>query len=179
MSASYTYTFKVPPRLFRRALYFNTFFKQRFQAVMVGVMWLFGVGLMVANLLFGVEMTSVMQLCYIVICAALPLMVFSCEQSYRHYRSAPLADKDRQVSLSDEWLKFRVSGGADSEKIEWRMLSAAFELEEFFILYRDTNLMVLLPKADIPADEVLELRALFRRNLGRAFRVRISALAVA
>ena len=33
-SPTYTYTFKVEPQMFRRALYFNTFGKQRIQSVL-------------------------------------------------------------------------------------------------------------------------------------------------
>lgn len=173
MKNSYTYQFKVDPRLFRKALYFNTFAKQRAQSVLIVLVWLFGIGLLVANVLFHVEMTSVMQLCYIVLLIALPLLVFSCERSYRQYRSAPLHDKLREVSLSDEWVKLRVVGGADSERLEWRMVSAVYELRDFFILYRDSNLMVLIPKEAVPVDEQAELRKLFTERLGRGFKNRV------
>ena len=119
-SPTYTYTFKVEPQMFRRALYFNTFGKQRIQSVIIAAMAVMGVGMLLANLVFHVEMTSVMQLCYIVIIAAVPLLLFSCEHSYRDYKKSPLADAVRSVSINEDWLKFKVAGGADSEKIEWR-----------------------------------------------------------
>ena len=37
-SPTYTYTFKVEPQVFRRALYFNTFGKQRIQSVIIAAM---------------------------------------------------------------------------------------------------------------------------------------------
>ncbi|MDY2777282.1 MAG: YcxB family protein [Collinsella sp.] len=169
MSKALTYRFKVDPALFRKALYFNTFAKQRFQSFLIGAMWLFGVGLAAANLLFRVQMNNVMQLCYVVLLAALPLLVFSCENSYRQYRSAPLHDKLREVSLSDDWIKLQVVGGSDSEKLEWRMIAAVYDLDDFFIIYRDLNLMVLLPKHAIPENDVSVLRVLFSKQLGRAF----------
>ncbi len=170
--STYTYTFKVDPKMFRKALYFNTFGKQRIQAFVIAAMALMGVGMLISNLVFKVAMTSVMQLCYIVIIAAAPLLIFSCEHSYRDYRRSPLADAMRTVSVNQDWLKFRVTGGADSEKIEWRQVSAVFELAEFFIIYRDSNLMVLLPKSEIPEDELSQVRAIMRGNLGRGFHLR-------
>ena len=190
-SPTYTYTFKVEPQMFRRALYFNTFGKQRIQSVIIAAMAVMGVGMLLANLVFHVEMTSVMQLCYIVISAlrkvipakvhlpcyiviiaAVPLLLFSCEHSYRDYKKSPLADAVRSVSINEDWLKFKVAGGADSEKIEWRQVSAVFELAEFFIIYRDANLMVLLPKSAVAADELPKIRAVMRHNLGRGFHLR-------
>ena len=171
-SPTYTYTFKVEPQMFRRALYFNTFGKQRIQSVIIAAMAVMGVGMLLANLVFHVEMTSVMQLCYIVIIAAVPLLLFSCEHSYRDYKKSPLADAVRSVSINEDWLKFKVAGGADSEKIEWRQVSAVFELAEFFIIYRDANLMVLLPKSAVAADELPKIRAVMRHTLGRGFHLR-------
>ena len=171
-SPTYTYTFKVEPKMFRRALYFNTFGKQRIQSIIIASMAVLGVGMLLANLLFHVEMTSVMQLCYIVVIAAVPLLLFSCEHNYRDYKGSPLADAVRSVSVNDSWLKFKVVGGADSEKIEWRQVSAVFELADFFIIYRDANLMVLLPKSAVDADELPKIRAIMRRNLGRGFHLR-------
>ena len=110
--------------------------------------------------------------CYIVIIAAVPLLLFSCEHSYRDYKKSPLADAVRSVSINEDWLKFKVAGGADSEKIEWRQVSAVFELAEFFIIYRDANLMVLLPKSAVAADELPKIRAVMRHNLGRGFHLR-------
>ena len=43
-SPTYTYTFKVEPEMFRRALYFNTFGKQRIQSVIIAAMAVMGVG---------------------------------------------------------------------------------------------------------------------------------------
>lgn len=169
---TYSYTFKVDSKMFRRALYFNTFAKQRAQAVIVGAMWVMGLGLAAANLLFHMEMSNVMQLCYIVLLVALPLLIFSCESGYRRYRSSHACGKLRSVSMNDECLKFHVVGGVDSEKVDWRLITAVFELADCFILFRDAELMVIIPKASIPEHEVPELRSLFRRKLGRSFRVR-------
>lgn len=95
------------------------------QSVIIAAMAVMGVGMLLANLIFHVEMTSVMQLCYIVIIAAVPLLLFSCEHSYRDYKKSPLADAVRSVSINEDWLKFKVAGGADSEKIEWRQVSGS------------------------------------------------------
>ena len=171
-SPTYTYTFKVEPQMFRRALYFNTFGKQRINSVIIAAMAVVGVGMLLAKIVFHVEMTSVMQLCYIVIIAAVPLLLFSCEHSYRDYKKSPLADAVRSVAINEDWLKFKVAGGADSETIEWRQVSAVFELAEFFIIYRDANLMVLLPKSAVAADELPKIRAVMRHNLGRGFHLR-------
>ena len=173
MNKSYSYQFKVDPHTFRKALYFNTFAKQRFQSLLVGTMWTLGICLAVANLVFKVEMSNVMQMCYIVLLVTMPLLMFSCERSYRQYRSTSARDKLRVIGLSDDWVKLQVVGGADSEKLEWRMVAATYELEDMFIIYRDLNLMVILPKDAVPADEQVKLRELFSRQLGKAFHARM------
>lgn len=171
-----TYTFRVSPEMFRRALYFNTFFKQRIQVVLVIVMWAMGLGLAAANLICQVEMSSVMQLCYVVLLVTLPLLVFSCEHGYRQYKASDASKKMRTVSLGREWIKFRIGGAPESEKVEWRQMSGAFELERMFVLYRDSNLMIVIPKDVIPDDEIDTLRKILRLNLGRSFRIRVGRL---
>lgn len=171
---TYSYTFTVAPQMFRRALYFNTFMKQPVQIIIQAAMLILGIGLLVANLVFGVEMSNVMQLCYIVIIAAIPLLIFSCERNYREYRNSPQCDQMRKVSISSEWVKFRVGGNPESEKLEWRLVSSVFELSDYFIFYRDADLMVLLPKEVVPTQDLSELRAIFVTNLGRAYHKRCS-----
>lgn len=168
----YTYTFTVEPELFRRTLYFDTFGKRKFQSIVMLGMFSFGLCLCTANLVAHIEMTNVMQMCYIVLLTGLPLMAFSCECGYRRYRSSPSCGKMRTISLSDDWLKFLVVGGADSEKVGWHLISAVYELDNCFVIYRDAGLMVLLPKMAVPVDDLDSLRALFARSLGRSFHIR-------
>lgn len=41
----------------------------------------------------------------------------------------------RAISLSEDWVKLKVIGGADSERLEWRMIAAIYELKDAFIIY--------------------------------------------
>jgi len=74
-------------------------------------------------------------------------LIFSCEHGYRNYRSSTQCDRERTVSLGRDWIKFRISGDPDSEKTEWHNVMAVFELSDMFIIYRDADLMVILPKS--------------------------------
>ena len=179
MTQSYTFTFKVDPKVFRRALYFNTFCKQRMQIFLVAAMWILGIGMLFANLVLKVEMTNVMQLCYVVLLITLPLLVFSCEHGYRQYRDSEMAGKTRIVSISPDWIKFRVGGSPESEKVEWRQMACVYELDDIFILYRDTNLMVVIPKSGMTPSQESEVRKIMVLKLGRAFRVRGAKLRAA
>lgn len=170
--SAYAYTFKVEPPMFRRALYFNAFSKQRGQAFVMGVIWALGLAALIANLLSCMELSSVSQLCCIVVAATVPLLVFSCERGWRNYRASEASGKDRTVSLCDEWLKFRMGDAKGYEKVEWRMIAAVYELKDMFIIYRDSNLMVVLPKTAVSADDLAGVRELFRERMGRGFRVR-------
>lgn len=170
MTGIYTYKFKVDPQQFRKALYFNTFSRKRGQLILVLLAWMLGIVLLLVNLVGGVEMSSVMQLCYVVILASMPLLIFSCEHGYRNYRDSDLCNKERTVSLGKDWVKFRISGDPDSEKIEWRQIMAVFELSDMFIIYRDADLMVVLPKSVIREDDLPKVRSFFSDNLGRGFR---------
>ena len=73
------------------------------------------------------------------------------------------------MSLSDCWLKLGVSGVPDSEKLEWRQVSSAFELSDMFIIYRDANLMVVLPKSSMTSAEEDGVRGVLAYRLGKAF----------
>jgi hypothetical protein len=170
MTGIYTYKFKVDPQQFRKALYFNTFARKRGQLALVLLAWIFGIVLLLVNLVGGVEMSSVMQLCDIVILASMPLLIFSCEHGYRNYRSSTQCDRERTVSLGRDWIKFRISGDPDSEKTEWHNVMAVFELSDMFIIYRDADLMVVLPKLVIKAEDLPRIRSFFSDNLGRGFR---------
>lgn len=176
MSESYTFSFRVDAAMFRRALYFNTFFKQRVQVVIVSVMWLLGAGIALAGLALHRELSNVMWLCGIVLLVTLPLLVFSCEYGYRQYRDSAAPEKLRRVCLSSGWLKLGVSGAPDSEKLEWRQISSAFELSDFFIIYRDASLMVVLPKSAMTECEANEVRGILAYRLGRGFHERTNRL---
>ena len=78
----------------------------------------------------------------------------------------------RNVSVNDDWLKFRVSGNADSEKLEWSQIMAVLETRDMFLIYRDADKYLALPK-DVAGDDVQGLRELFARELGRSFHVRM------
>jgi len=176
MTGIYTYKFKVDPQQFRKALYFNTFARKRGQLILVMIAWVLGIVLLLINLVGGVEMSSVMQLCDIVILASMPLLIFSCEHGYRNYRSSTQCDRERTVSLGRDWIKFRISGDPDSEKTEWHNVMAVFELSDMFIIYRDADLMVILPKSVIKAEDLLKIRSFFADNLGRGFRYQRSGV---
>lgn len=169
MPESYAFSFRVDAETFRRALYFNTFFKQRLQVVLVAIMWLIGAGIAVAGLALHHELSNVTWLCGTVLLVTLPLLIFSCEHGYRQYRDSGLASKCRRMSLSDCWLKLGVSGVPDSEKLEWRQVSSAFELSDMFIIYRDANLMVVLPKSSMTSAEEDGVRGVLAYRLGKAF----------
>ena len=171
MGQTFTYQFRVPVDLFRKAQYFNTFLRKRGQGVFVALVFVGALALLAANTLGGVAMSSVMQMCYIVCLIALPLCCFACEQATRRYRDEGTANALRTVSIGDNWLKFRVSGSSDSEKLEWGQIMAVFETHDMFLIYRDADKYVALPKSSVDGD-VDALRALFSRELGKSFHVR-------
>ena len=117
-------------------------------------------------------MSNVMQMCYIVCLIALPLCCFACEQATRRYRDDATDVAMRNVSVNNDWLKFRVSGNADSEKLEWSQIMAVFETRDMFLIYRDADKYLALPK-DVVGDDAQGLRELFARELGRSFHVRV------
>lgn len=171
MSQTYTYQFNVPVSLFRKTQYFNTFLRKRGQGVFVVLVFVGALALLAANTLGGVQMSNVMQMCYIVCLIALPLCCFACEQATRRYRDDAADVAMRNVSVNDDWLKFRVSGNVDSEKLEWSQIMAVFETRDMFLIYRDADKYLALPK-DVVGDDARGLRELFAEELGRSFHVR-------
>lgn len=75
----------------------------------------------------------------------------------------------RTVSISDDWLKFRISGNADSEKLEWSQIMAVFETRDMFLIYRDADKYLALPKDVVGDDGAVEgpLRGGAREELPR------------
>ena len=53
---------------------------------------------------------------------------------------------------------------------------AVFELSDMFIIYRDADLMVVLPKPVIKAEDLPKIRSFFADNLGRGFRYQRSGV---
>lgn len=170
----YTYKFKIDVPTFRKALYFNAFARKRAQLGFVAAAWAGAVVLAGLDLFGGAEFSNVVQICYIVVLLSMPLLIFSCERGWREYRDSGLQERERTVSVSEDWMKFRVAGDADSEKVEWHNVSAIFELPDEFIIYRDADQMVVLPKSAIREDDVPVLRRLFISKLGRSYRLRTS-----
>lgn len=169
---TYTYEFCVPAALYREVQYFNTFMRRRGQGVFVLAVFVGALALLAANTIGGVAMSNVMQMCYIVCLVALPLCVFACEQNTHRYRDDGSDRVIRSVSLSEEWIKFRVSGNPRSEKLLWEQVSMVFETRSAFIICRDADRYVAVPKEAVGEADLDGLRALFRQKLGRSFHER-------
>jgi hypothetical protein len=167
---SYTYKFKIDASEFRKALYFNAFSRKRSQLYFVRAAWIGAAVLACMNLFGGLEVTNVVQMCYIVVLLSVPLLIFSCERGWREYRDSGLSGRERSVSIDDEWMKFRISGNPGSDKVDWHNVSAVFELPDAFIIYRDASQMVILPKDVIDKGDIPMLRKLFISKLGRSFK---------
>lgn len=170
----YTYKFKIDAPTFRKALYFNAFARKRTQLAFVIAAWVGAIVLACMNVFGGLQLSNVVQICYIVVLLSVPLLVFSCERGWREYRDSGLPERERSVSISDDWMKFRISGDPFSEKVEWHNISAVFELAEEFIIYRDADQMVVLPKSVMGEDDIPLMRGLFVSKLGKCFKERVS-----
>lgn len=117
-------------------------------------------------------MNTAMQMCYIVLLLTVPLLVFSCESNYYRYKHSEMVNKERTIDLSKDWMKFRISGSPESEKIDIKRFNEAYEINNMFIIYRDQDLMLLLPKSVIPEKELLIIRSYISRNIGGRFFIR-------
>lgn len=170
----YTYKFKIDAPTFRKALYFNAFSKKKAQLIFVALAWIGAIVLACMNVFGGLQLSNVVQMCYIVVLLSVPLLVFSCERGYRQYRDTDLPEKLRTVSISEDWIKFHISGEIESEKVEWHNISAVFELPDEFIIYRDADQMVVLPKDSMDEEDLPVIRILFISKLGRSFKERCS-----
>lgn len=165
------YTFSVSPQEYRAMRYFHTFRRHRFQSVFVALAWVGALALAVANLLLGVRMTNVMQMCYIAVGVSMPLLVLSCELEWRRYRDGGYGELRRVVTVSPDWIKLRVVGQPSSEKLDWRMVAAVYELPQGFLIYRDEQ-MVLLPARVLGPGDTETLEGWFGEQLGRSFKLR-------
>ncbi|WP_130811279.1 YcxB family protein [Olsenella sp. Marseille-P4559] len=169
---TYTYKFKIDAPTFRKALYFNAFARKRNQLVFVVAAWVGAIMLACMNVFGRLSLSNVVQICYIVVLLSVPLLVFSCERGWREYRDSGLPERDRSISISDDWMKFRISGNPDSEKVGWHNVSAIFELAQEFIIYRDADQMVVLPKSVMKNEDIPLIRSLFASKLGRCYKTR-------
>lgn len=167
-----SYSFTVSKREYRRLQYFHTFQMRRWQSWFVALAWLGALALAIANIFMGVEMTNVMQMCYIAVGASVPLLVVACEINVKRYCDAGMDERERTLSLSDEWVKFRIAGNPESEKATWEQLAYAYDLDEGLVIFRDAGKMALLPWRVVPKEDVDVLCGWCESHLGRAFKRR-------
>ena len=170
------YSFKVSSRAFREVQYFTTFFRHRFQGAFVAAIFALAVVLFILNTAVGVAMSNVMQMCYIVCLISLPLLMFSCEQRTRKYKESGLDNQMRHVALSEDWIKLRLIGSPESEKLGWKQVSSAYELHDRFLLYRGSDNVIFLPKNVMGREGELGLREVLIRKLGRGFHSRLGTI---
>lgn len=168
-----SYRFRVDPQLFRKALYFNNFSMHRGQTVLIAIAWVVAIVLLVVHFVFNTDISNVVMMCYIVVALTIPLMVFSSEQGYRRYRDSVGGELMRTIKICDDWIKFGVEGQGNSEKVPWEKMAYAFELKDMFIFYRDSNLMVILPKEFVPDEDVDAIRSILRDKYGKGFHQRV------
>ncbi len=171
---SLTYRYALTPKEFRRALYFDSFGKKLPQTLFLGGALIVAVIAAIANVFMGVAMTNVMQICYIAIFAMLVLSIISCEMGYHNYKESPLHNCSRSVALSEEWVKFCISGDGESEKYDWHELEGAYETENAFYLYLNSQNVIILPKRYADQEEVALLLYV---KLGSRFKKRCLKIA--
>ena len=167
------YSFKVSSRAFREVQYFTTFFRHRFQGAFVAAIFALAVVLFILNTAVGVAMSNVMQMCYIVCLISIPLLMFSCKQRTRKYKESGLDNQMRHVALSEDWIKLRLIGSPESEKLGWKQVSSAYELHDRFLLYRGSDNVIFLPKNVMGREGELEMREVLIKKLGRGFHSRL------
>lgn len=170
-----SYRFRVDPQLFRKALYFNNFSMHRGQTTLIAIAWVAAIVLLIVHFAFSTNISNVVMMCYIVVALTIPLMVFSSEQGYRRYRDSVGGELMRTIKITDDWIKFGVEGQGNSEKVAWEKMAYAFELKDMFIFYRDSNLMVILPKEFVPDEDVDTIRSILRDKYGKGFHQRVKA----
>lgn len=167
-----SFRYKVDGKLFRRALYFNNFALHRGQSLIVSVLWVAAVAAMIYNAIMGIEVSNVTMMCYIVVAATVPLLVFSSELGYRRYLGSVGPNKMRTMELTPTWVKFKIQGEQGGDKLPWSKIAYAYELRDMFLIYRDAGLMVILPKSACAPEDLESIRACLREGLGRGFHER-------
>ncbi len=166
------FQFRVSPEDYRKMSYFNTFSIRRWQSAAIGVCWVGALVLLVLHFSKVIVLTDIMRLCAIIVSLALPVMIFSVEQNVRRYKHNPDAQPQRTLILEEDGVKFRSEGESQTGFVKWDQFITAFETKSQFLLYRDNQHAVLIPKQDESDEKLKSTRTLLSQAMGKSFKNR-------
>ncbi len=171
---SLKYTFLVNKDEYRSMCYFNTFFIRPIQTAFIIICW---IGSLLMLTLYSLEIgniTHVMRLCAIVVALTLPIMIFSVEQSTRRYQRSIVNGNECEKSVVLNAQEVRMCETEQSKEftLTWNQFIAAYETKTLYILYRDRQRTIVLPKRVVEDTVNQQLRGLLQAELGKYFQVR-------
>lgn len=157
---------------YRKMLYFNTFSIRRMQSLIVAVVWLAGATLLALDLFKVIEPTRIMHLCFLMVTVALPMIVVSLEIRIFRSRGADTLNKKRVMILNEKGISYRSEGKHETGLDTWDDLLAVYETRSLFLIYKDANNTVPVPKKEQTEDTLEKARKLFGQHLGNKFKRR-------
>lgn len=157
---------------YRKMLYFNTFSIRKLQSLFVVLVWMAAAVLLLLDVLGTIQPTQVMHLCFLIVTVAAPMIVVSLEIRVHRSREIFAAQKGRTLILEEDGLKYRTESSHETGFDAWGDVQAVYETKSMFIIYKDGQNIVPVPKQGQEPEKLEKARACLRQKMGNKYKAR-------
>lgn len=166
-------SFRVGVKDYRRMLYFNTFSIHRFQWILVFIAWVSSVTLLILDIINVIEPTQIMHLCFLMVAVSAPILIVNLEMRVRKFKNySDIKDIQQTLILKDDGVNYRHEKSHETGYDSWDDFLAVYDTKNMYILYKDNQHTVPVPKKDIKSDTCQKASKIFSNKLGRRYKNR-------
>lgn len=168
---SFYFEFRLTPRDYRAASYFNNFCLKRLQGAFVALAWAASFLSLLLELAKVWRLTRVTHICCLVVSVCVPMLVLDTEMKIRAFRRNHCGENAvlRRMILTEEGVRQSNQGDGESNFMKWSDLMKVFELKEQFLFYPDAHRVTVLPKSAVSPETLGPLRGLLGEKLGEYY----------
>ena len=168
------YRFQPSIEDYREMSFYSTFSFRRGQNTILLIAWIASTVSFFLDVSHVIALSETVHVCVLMIMVTLPMLFVSVLANvYRFKRNgSDYRKKVHTVLLGKETVQYEESGNINTGTDKWDDIAYAIETSHLFLLYRTPNNAVLLPKRNVPEQQISETRACLKEKLGVRFKVR-------
>lgn len=159
---------------YREMSFFSTFSFRRGQNIFLLITWILAVTAFLLDVTNVFKLSQTIHLCALMVAVTMPMLFISYLVSVNKFKRNGVSyrKKTHTVLLGKDDVQYKESGNSNTGLDKWDDIAYAFETKNLFLLYRNPNNAVLLPKRSATEQQIAQTRECFKEKLGVRFKIR-------
>ncbi len=107
----------------------------------------------------------------ILVVAVIVLIIYNTEQIVKRFakRNQDVLGEERQIIFTEELISAEGREKGDFQEYGWYSAKCCYEIKKMFLFYTNTKRTIIIPKAYMTEEQILQLREMLERKLKKNF----------